>query len=162
MQSEPIKKSFRKPAVASQYVVDTPEQSVLLQPLPVEARPYSQLELSKDRHNEFAKLNLSKTWITHSRCGHQYYVKMYGQKYKDSITNGTNIDIGNCSVCWKIRRTPRSMSNAAKYYIDTYIRIFDFLQKNNDYLTFDDMQIEHVYNTWLNLEVYDEDASRKK
>ncbi len=153
MQAQQQKK-FKRPPPAVQYVVEDTAQSVLMTPLVNEDRPYSQLELGKNRNNAFAPLNLSKVWVTHTNCGHQYYVKMYGQKYKDIVASNSNYDVGNCSVCWKFRKTPRNLVSAAKYYIEAYQTVFRYMQENQGYLTFDDMQIERIYNTWLNLEIY--------
>jgi hypothetical protein len=93
--------------------------------------------------------------VNHTRCGHTYFVKMYGQKYKDMLELDSCTDVGNCSVCWKLRRTPRGLAERAKYFVDTYKSVSEFMNANQGYFTYDDLQIEKIFNTWLNLETYE-------
>ena len=153
----PIKKrqqSRRRP-VANKYTINRSEQSVLLNEIDREERPYSQEELKKNRQQLWGELNLSRTWITHDQCGHAYYVKMNGQKFKEVQEKNTNVDVGNCSVCWKLRRTPRYLANRAHSLVKCYGDVFGFQQNNNNYLVFEDSQIEKIYYVWLYLEYYD-------
>lgn len=145
----------RKRPVALQYTVETPDQSILTTEYVPEARPYGQMELEQQRKTLYFKLNLSNQWVHHHKCGHTYYVKQYGQKYKEVIESKTNINVGNCSVCWKLRRMPRHLRDPSEYFTEEYGNVFKFRQDHNDELTYDDMQIERIFYTWLYLEQYE-------
>ena len=69
-------------------------------------RPYSDKELGEKRKEICIKHYLSDKWTCHKKCGHIYKVKKDGKKYKYMIENNTQ-DSQNCSVCWKLRQTPK-------------------------------------------------------
>jgi hypothetical protein len=139
---------FRAP-----YTVVVPEDSVLAHPLPAETRPYSPLELASLRARFAADLGLSNGLIFHTRCGHAYYVKVNGAKHKELLARETDYgeDLGNCSVCWKLKNTPRRLRNAAQELVNAYLASSP-CQHPPARRTFDGVQTENAFNVWLNLE----------
>ena len=150
------KRKHRRRPPANRYTIQNAEQSVLLSEIDTEERPYSQLELSKNRSNLWSDLNLSRVSISHSRCNHSYYVKFNGKKFKDAKDQNSTIDVGNCSVCWKLRKTPRYLSNRSRSLVEHYMNVLAFQQANKNYLTFEDSQIEKIFYVWLYLECYED------
>lgn len=146
----------RRAPLASKYTIPDVDlaMSILMSKSVEETRPYSQLELVKNRNQMFSELNLSHRSVSHTDCGHSYHVRMYGQKFKEMNDLGTTEDVGNCSVCWKLRRTPRNLKHAAEHFIGLCQDI------NRDHLTFLDIQAEKIFNTWLYLEQYEERERR--
>jgi hypothetical protein len=50
---------------------------------------------------------------------------------------------------------PRALEERAYYFTDAYEAVLTFREKHQDYLSYDDLEIERIFNTWLNLESYD-------
>lgn len=82
-------------------------------------RPYCQSELAHARVILRNKLRLGKMRATHQNCGHFYLVKRNSRKEKEMIANNTD-DTGNCSVCWKISKTPNHLYENALDLVDDY------------------------------------------
>lgn len=153
----PSTKRNRRPKrrmLANKYTIDKSEQSVLMSEIEEETRPYSQLELKKNRMQLWGELNLSKVCVSHTRCGHAYYVKLNGKKYSQVKEEGSTEDVGSCSVCWKLRKTPRYMSNRVRSLVECYSDVLRYQQENDNYLGFKDAQIEKIFYIWLYLEYY--------
>jgi hypothetical protein len=111
-------------------------------------RPYSQLELSNMRQRLFRQLRLGKVRAQHEKCGHFYLTKENGRKEKD-ITDQNSSDCGNCSVCWKINKTPKNLKNKAQNLVHEYSKIF---YEDPTYLTYEDVDLENAFYKWLLLE----------
>jgi hypothetical protein len=97
-------------------------------------RPYSRKELLNNRHRAFKSLKIGKVLIYHPDCRHSYYAKANGRKEKEAIENSTPQtgnatgglvyeSTGNCSVCWKIGRTPKRLKGDASSLSTAYMNI---------------------------------------
>lgn len=87
-------------------------------------RPISQNELKYLHKKLFTELRLSDLYVRHSKCGHIYTIKI-GSKKEISIKNGNTNDVGNCSVCWKLKNTEddemyNKASDVVKYYTNSF------------------------------------------
>ena len=122
--------------------------SVLETPYISPERPYSQNELKFKRDKLYRKLRLSKMQASHSCCNHFYLVRKNGRKEKEMIESGCN-DAGNCSVCWKVKKTPRHLQDIAYDIVEGYMKEFE---NPKEILTYSDIDLERVFYTWL----YDE------
>lgn len=125
-------------------------------------RPYSQKELTSNRDFFLQKLGLSKNYAQHSECGHTYFVKEGGNKDKE-LENSETADVGNCSVCWKLRQTPRKddMKDKAHNFVDLYSQEFPN-SPYNDRLTYYGTTIERIFYIWLYKELYRQDNRKQK
>ena len=110
-------------------------------------RPYSQMELNDKRGKLFNDFRLGKTKATHKKCKHFYYVKANGRKEKD-ILEQSNGDCGNCSVCWKLHRTPHELKDNAKNLILEYQSMFA-TEEELTHLTYDMIDVETCFYKWL-------------
>lgn len=108
-------------------------------------RPYSNNELIFMREKLYKTFRLGKTRAHHRRCDHFYLVKENGRKEKEIIENKSN-DTGNCSLCWKLTKTPRHLKEAAKGLINIYSR--EFYEESKS-LTYDKLDIETSFYKWL-------------
>lgn len=106
-------------------------------------RPYSQNELNDKRTKLFEKKNLINVFAKHERCGHFYRVKNNGKKHTSILENN---DPGNCSVCWKISKTPDYLYDNAKELVYLYEERFRDEPSKIDY---DMVDIETCYYTWI-------------
>lgn len=114
-------------------------------------RPYSNIELTDTHNRLFRSLRLSSLYVVHESCGHQYYVKENGLKYKN-LKESDILDTGKCSVCWKLRQTPQSLKRLAIEFIDLYTEHFpDLNSPNYSYYT---IEIEKIFYTWLYQEFF--------
>lgn len=105
-------------------------------------RPYSQIELSNIRTKILKTLNLSNNKVYHKECGHFYYVKKNSRKEYKIKTKGI-VDVGNCSICWKLRYRNTQEENMLVYtYCTDYF-------KDCEYLYYDRIYIEMVFYKWL-------------
>jgi ribosomal protein L33 len=107
-------------------------------------RPYSRDELSIMKENLYKKLRLGETLACHSHCNHFYLVKKNGRKEKEILEQKSQ-DIGNCSVCWKIRNTPKELKSTARNLVQGYCEVY----YNNPQINYDNVDLERVYYTWL-------------
>ena len=107
-------------------------------------RPYSQNELHFNREKLFSKLRIGKIRAYH-KCNHFYFVKENGRKEKEILVNKEN-DCGNCSVCWRLNKTPRHLKNKAKEMVDAYCETFYSFP---NFLSYDNADLEIVFYKWL-------------
>ena len=110
-------------------------------------RPYSQNELGDMRLTLYRQLKLGKEKAYHSKCKHFYTVKENSKKEKEIKDNSKNI--GNCSVCWKINKTPNELKHKAYELVNAYSSDFG---KEPDYLTYNLSDLETIFYRWLYLE----------
>ena len=108
-------------------------------------RPYSDKELGEKRKDICIKHYLSDKWTCHKKCGHIYKVKKDGKKYKYMIENNTE-DSQNCSVCWKLRQTPKSHKQKAYEMLEIFLETFyDYPET----CTYDSLYVEEIFYMWL-------------
>lgn len=119
-------------------------------------RPYSSNELSDMRNNFFKKYNLSNVVASHKNCGHFYFVKENGRKEKELSEND---NVGNCSCCWKLSKTPNNLLEKAEELVHIYS------EKCHNYPTFlsyNLVDLEICFYKWLYVDKYDYDYSENK
>jgi hypothetical protein len=109
------------------------------------SRPYSQKELLYNKNKVYKMMRISKTRAHHKNCGHFYYVKENGLKEKE-IKKSNLLDIGKCSVCWKIYRSPVHLKNMVKNLTTEYCNIFLVPPV---YLTHENVDLEITFIKWL-------------
>ena len=98
----------------------------------------------------FGKFRIGKVRAYH-KCNHFYFVKENGKKEKE-ILEYKNEDCGNCSVCWKLNKTPRNLKTKAKCLIDSYCDRFAYSDRFYDlpkFLSYEDADLEIVFYKWL-------------
>ena len=111
-------------------------------------RPYSQAELETTRKRFYTSMRIGSVKAHHRRCNHFYFVKENGRKEK-MIKENDNCDTGNCSVCWKMTKTPRHLRSRAKEVLEHYMNGYDYRQDNNiTYLYHSDIEAEKTFYTW--------------
>ena len=120
--------------------------NVLLSKYVEPSRPYSKNELKEMENNLYKRFKLSDKFVSHTKCKHFYLVKENSQKDKDIIANNSNIDVGNCSVCWKVNNTTKDIRHLAKEMIYHYSNEFKNEPAN---LTYDLFDLENIYYQWL-------------
>jgi len=108
-------------------------------------RPYSKKELQFIRASNRRALRLGKVRAEHSKCGHFYLTKYNGRKEKEILESKCN-DTGNCSVCWKLSKTPRHLRRAANNLVDYYVQQFG---NEPEYFTYEIVEGETDFYTWL-------------
>jgi hypothetical protein len=108
-------------------------------------RPFSQNELRANHDKLFRSFRIGTVEAHHRRCNHSYFVKNNGRKEKE-IKENNNCDVGNCSVCWKIHKTPRQYRDKASCIVDNYMH-----EKENckNKLHHFHAELEKVFYTWL-------------
>ena len=111
-------------------------ESVYVEP----TRPYSQNELCEMRNKLFKKLHIGDILATHMKCNHTYYVKKNGKKEQE-INEHNNA--GNCSVCWKLNKTPKFLKERAKDLIYMYKDTF------SNKMSYESNDVETAFYTWL-------------
>jgi hypothetical protein len=119
--------------------------SILEQDYVEPSRPLSQKELQYMRTGLYKNLRLGKTKAHHQRCNHFYLVKMNGRKEKDMSEQKSN-DTGNCSVCWKISKTPQRLRGVARNMCNSYFSTFENEPK---LLSHRKVDLENVFYKWL-------------
>ena len=110
-------------------------------------RPYSQNELSDMRAHLYRQLKLGKEKAYHHKCKHLYIVKENSKKEKEIKENSE--DIGNCSVCWKISKTPNNIRNKAYDLIKAYNSEFS---SDPEFVNYNLYDLENIYYRWLYLD----------
>lgn len=108
-------------------------------------RPYSQKELQDMRQKMFDRLHIGTQMIKHPDTGYFYYAKKGGRKERESKEHNSE-NIGNCSVTWKLSRTPNSLKHIAQNMVDEYCESFKDTPKRLTYYLVD---LECVFYTWL-------------
>ncbi len=109
-------------------------------------RPYSQKELVAKRKSGLKQLRVGRELIDHTDCRHFYYAKSGGKKEKD-IKESKGQIVGNCSVCWKFRRTPRNLQDIACDLVDAYMSTHP--SKFSPPESFECLELELDFYTWL-------------
>ena len=131
-------------------------------------RPISKSELISTRKKNINMLKLSTEYlIRHSKCNHVYLCKKYGKKEKlllemksenkDNVVDNVvvdNVDIGNCSVCWKINRTPKDLKYTARSVVNTYMKEHPNMENENNLNHFT-VELERVFYHWLYKDNFD-------
>jgi len=113
-------------------------------------RPYSTNELKDMQENFMKKLNLSNIRAFHKECGHFYYVKENGRKEKELTENLNNV--GNCSCCWKLSKTPKDLIDKAEDLVQIYCNNF---YEYPSIFTYDLIDLETSFYKWLYMDKYD-------
>lgn len=108
-------------------------------------RPYSQIELKKLRKTNKRLLRVGTVHAQHNDCGHFYLTKFRGRKEQE-ILQTNNPNAGNCSVCWKLSKTPYMLRGNAEKLV-SYINNNFFEEPSR--LTYDLVEAENDYYTWL-------------
>ena len=109
-------------------------------------RPFSQKELKYLRDNLSTRMRLNNSIrCHHKKCNHFYLVKQNGRKEKE-ILDTKSQDVGNCSICWKLKRTPEYLCPTAKDILSIYYNNFYIEPK---LLSHGIVHIENVFYTWL-------------
>ena len=108
-------------------------------------RPYSQDELSFNREKLRKFFRLSNSRVSHQRCRHFYLVRTNGRKEREMIETNSS-DVGNCSVCWRINKTPPYLKDRAIDLVHKYCEFFD---EDPTILTYRLNDIEDVFYKWL-------------
>lgn len=93
--------------------------SVLEKTLTPSTRPYSTKELESLINQLWYDLRIGSIKICHEDCGHFYYAKFGGKKEKDFLESKQQ-NPGNCSVCWKLSKTPRPLRKRAESLVSDY------------------------------------------
>jgi len=109
------------------------------------SRPYSQSELKDMRLALYRNLRLGLVTARHEQCGHMYLTKQNGRKEKE-IRESSNEDVGKCSACWKISKTPRQLRNKATNLALDYR---DTFSSQPAFLSYHKIDLETVYYKWL-------------
>ena len=107
-------------------------------------RPYSQNELRDMRFSLFKRIRLGKEKAFHTKCNHFYYVKENSKKEKE--IKSSSDDIGNCSVCWSLSKTPTNLKDKAYNLTNAYMSQFEH---DSEDLTYDLFDLEDVFYRWL-------------
>ena len=110
-----------------------------------QTRPYSQSELRDLQTSLFRSLKLGEKFVYHDKCGHMYLTKQNGRKEKEILETG-KADVGKCSVCWKISKTPMYLRDKARNISHDYSIIFLNPPK---FLSYQKLDLETVYYKWL-------------
>lgn len=113
-------------------------------------RPISLNELNDLQKKIYNNLKLSSIMASHNKCKHFYFVKKNGKKEKDIKEQNLH---GNCSVCWKLYKTPKNLKNKAHVVIECYSNIFSNKIIKYNYKYFD---LEKTFYNWLYIDDYSE------
>ena len=108
-------------------------------------RPYSQNELKDMSKNIHNSVNIVKKMAKHSKCGNIYITKTNGRKEKEIIEQNS-CDVGKCSVCWKISKTPITLRDKAKNLAQDYYNTFN---NNSNFFSYQKVDLENAYYKWL-------------
>lgn len=134
-----------------------PNDSVLWSEWAEPDRPYSQKELSALEEKLFNQLQIANMFVMHQDCGHCYRVKKNGIRFKNMLEYFENNpettelpDVGNCSMCWKINKTP----NKLRYAMNDFIKLHDDSMRD-ERKSFFSYQVKNIFYTWLYDEMYD-------
>ena len=126
-------------------------------------RPYSLKELDYLRNNMYDSLKLSTHKIYHTKCRHSYYVKKNSRKEKEILENKKDeevnlTDVGNCSVCWKIYKTPKYLKDKANDMVYYYTKDFT---EGPEKITYGLLDLETVFYKWLYIDNYDKNDNKR-
>jgi len=121
-------------------------------------RPYSQKELVNNRNRMVKYLRVGQVLIEHEDCRHFYFARVNGRKEREAKESNGEV-IGNCSVCWKMNRTPKRLRNSAKLLCDTYMNTNP--AKFNPPTCLEYLELETDFYTWLYNEFNPEGDERR-
>lgn len=107
-------------------------------------RPYSLNELTDNRLQFFNKFRIGDTIAEHDDCKHFYFTKKNGKKEKSIKNNETNF--GDCSVCWKIKKTPKNLQEKCNFLVNEYMCEF---YENPSIYCYEKLDLEKTFYTWL-------------
>lgn len=116
-------------------------------------RPYSGDELADKRTHLYRSLRLGKEKASHLTCKHFYVVKENGRKEKEILERRKNgvedpEDCGNCSVCWKITKTPGGrLRDKAEDLFSLYFEAF--ARGDPERYTYNLYDLEKTFYGWL-------------
>ena len=94
--------------------------------------------------------------IDNSKLGYmvfRVFIRFQGvdiEKEKEILQNNSNIDIGNCSVSWKLSKTPSNLKNEALHLVNSYMKTFE---NEPEILTYDNVDLETMFYRWLYEEI---------
>lgn len=108
------------------------------------SRPYSMEELRNIQNKLYSQLRIGKIIASHKNCGHFYYTRKNGRKEKE-IASNKSIDVGNCSVCWKLSHTEEHLMQKAADVVEKFSTNFFHMP----HLTYENMFLEDMYYKWL-------------
>ena len=123
-------------------------------------RPMSQNELNELYKKNMNQLKVSTEMVYHKKSKYFYFVKKYGKKEKELLElkqqndsdSDYNCDIGNCSITWKLSKTPPHLHSLALEIVNSYMYFF---KKDQDKrLTHYKVELAKVFYTWLYKEKY--------
>lgn len=114
-------------------------------------RPYSDKELQQKRINLFRMARVGEIIAFHPRCNHTYFVRSKGRK-EQKILETHDSGVGNCSICWKLSKTPNNLYDKAIRVVESYTSIFFTQRKQLKDITYSDLDILTVFYKWLYLE----------
>lgn len=135
------------------------QSSILEKPINNRDRPYSQNELISLENKIIKQLKLSKEYVYHTREKSFYLVKKFGKKEKEILENKKekkedyNVDIGSCSIQWKLKKTPRHLKQYAIDLIDEFLYQYDPIRR--DRKSYFKVRLFKVFHIWLYYENYD-------
>lgn len=117
-------------------------------------RPYSQKELVDRRERLYRNFRLGDHIARHQRSGYFYRVRVNGRKEREMIETERD-DVGNCSVSWKLSKTPSHLRDRALDLVEHYSECFD---REPTILTYRLMDLEERFYKWL----YEDQQHRRR
>lgn len=132
-------------------------ENILRKEFPPADRPYSQNELNDMRDRILGRLKVGNTMVYHEQTGYFYLAKAGGKKEK-SVQNGEQLDPAGCSVCWKLRKTPKHLRDEARDMVEAYQVNFE---KKPDKWTLGLINLEATFYKWLYLNFDKKDRGRR-
>ena len=111
-----------------------------------QTRPYSKDELNFERNKFYSKNRISDVLAKHTKTKYQYKVKENGKKYNEILQSG-NPDCGNCSVSWKLRKTPEEFIPEVEELINSFYEVF--YDNPDPDISFRTLQLEMDFYNWL-------------
>jgi hypothetical protein len=126
-----------------------PSQSILYTEWSEPDRPYSQKELVVLTEKLYTDLHIVDMAVTHPKCGHSYRIKN-GVRYKKLKEQHQDDDVGNCSVCWKISKTPKELQNLVKDFVELHSD--DLTSSRHTYFSY---TVKNIFYTWLYVEMFE-------
>jgi hypothetical protein len=108
-------------------------------------RPYSQKELVDKRERLYRNFRLGNHIVRHQRSGYFYRVRENGRKEREMIETN-NEDVGNCSVSWKLSKTPNYLKDRAIDLVESFVECFE---NEPAILTYKLVHLEETFYRWL-------------
>ena len=120
-------------------------ENLLTKNYPEAQRPYSQDEISDIRTKSLSRLNVGDTMVFHEGCCHFYLAKAGGKK-EAQVKEEQTLDTGCCSVCWKLRKTPKDLRKTAEEMVEAFNYNFS---ERPDRWSLSLLHLEITYYKWL-------------